>query len=96
MKYEIPLDKIPNQTIKVELDGKECELTFITRGNNVYMDKFSVESVNKLNGIVCLNGNNLFDLVHFKGRLYFKDLDGDENPTYTGFGTRWKLFYEDL
>ena len=96
MIYTVTLDKIPNQAIKIELDGKDCNLTFVTRGDKLYLDTFSVNGVNIINGIVCLNGNNLLSLSKFKGKLYFNDMQGNENPNFSGLNDRWLLFYEDV
>lgn len=96
MIYIVTLDKFPNQSIKVELDGKDCNLTFITRDGKLYLDEFSVNGINIINGIVCLNGNNLLSLSKFKGKLYFKDTQGDEDPYFSGLNDRWLLFYEDV
>lgn len=95
MKYIILLEKLANQALKVELNGVDCNLTFITRGGRLYLDTFSVDNQNKINGVVCLNKNNLFELAKFKGKLYFEDLQGNEEPYFTGFNDRFVLCYED-
>lgn len=95
-KYIIPLEKEPNQTIKVDLNGKSCNLTFISRNGNVYLNKLEIEDEPVLCGIICLNETNIINLLGGNEKLYFKDLNGKENPVYTGFNDRFILYYEDL
>lgn len=93
-KYIIPLDKLPNQTIKVDLDGKKCTLSFITREGHIYLNEMDIEDEKVLCGIICLNRTNILQYIDFKGKLYFEDLNGNDNPVYTGFNDRFILFYE--
>lgn len=94
-KYIIPLEKLPNQTIKVELNKKNCALEFVSRGGHVYLNKFDIEDETVLSGIICLNETNILHLFGTKEKLYFKDLNGKEDPVYTGFNDRFILYYED-
>ena len=93
-KYIIPLEKLPNQTIRVELDGKNCNLTFITRDGKTYLNEFDVEDEVVLCGVICLNETDILKYQNFNGKLYFKDLNGYEEPYYTGFNDRFVLIYE--
>lgn len=94
-KYIIPLENLPNQTLKVELGGKNCRFTFVSRGGRVYLNEMSIEDKNVLCGIVCLNKTNILQYIDFDGKLYFDDLDGNKDPEYTGFNNRFVLVYED-
>lgn len=94
-RYRIELDKIPNQTIRVKLDEKSYNLTFITRNGHIYLNEMDIEDEKVLCGIICLNKTNIFQYIDFKGKLYFEDLNGNENPVYTGFNDRFILVYED-
>lgn len=93
-KYAIRLEKLPNQEIKVALSGKNCVMDFITRGDTLYLNKLLIEDVPMLNGIACLNGNDIFEYISTQGKLYFKDLNGHEKPRFEGFNDRWVLYYE--
>ena len=93
----IPLSNIPNQTFGVNLGGKECFFELVTRNDVLYANKIYIEDKLVACGVACLNKNNIFDLLNGKisGKLYFYDLDGDENPNYIGFNMRWVLLYEE-
>lgn len=96
MKYNVPLDALPNQNFTLEMDGKDVELEFLTRGPFLYAN-IKVDSQDKLNGIVCQNKCNLFlyPNIGINGKLYFEDTQGSLDPIYFGLGTRWILVYED-
>lgn len=95
-KYIIPIDKIPNQSFDVNLDGRNFRFEFITKGVFIYMN-LSIEEEEKLNGIICLNDVDLiqYNDIGVNGRIYFFDTQGDKNPVYYGLGERWVLFYDD-
>lgn len=93
---QIPLSTIPNQSFTVDLDEKRCSIDLITRNGSLYVNKFYIEDELRASGIICLNKNNILSLFNsgLNGSLYFKDLQGDEEPKYTGFNERWILVYE--
>ena len=95
-KYIIPIDKVPNQSFDVDLDGRNFRFEFITKGVFLYMN-LSIDEEEKLNGIICLNNVDLikYDDVGVTGSLYLSDTQGDKDPIYYGLGDRWILFYED-
>jgi hypothetical protein len=55
----------------------------------------SVGGVTMLTGRVCVYGApvNYPASLPFKGRLWFIDNEGTEDPTYDGLGTRFSLIY---
>lgn len=95
MEYVIPLRAEPNQSFSIELDGHIVDFEFLTRGVFLYMN-LTVDSVNKVNGIICLNNSNLLLYPNFgvNGKLYFKDTQGNLDPIYYGLNDRWLLIYE--
>lgn len=95
-QYTIPLDALPNQSFSIEIGESDVELEFITRGSFMYMN-LKVNEEEKLNGVICLNNTNLllYPTIGIKGKMYFKDTQGNLDPIYFGLGTRWLLVYED-
>lgn len=94
-QYIIPLEKEPNQSFDVDLNGQECTFEFITRGVYMYMN-MTLNGKNILNGVICLNGVDLiqYDDFGFKGHLFFQDTQGKLDPLYYGLNDRWLLIYE--
>lgn len=94
-QYIIPLDKLPNQSFNIDLNGQQCEFEFITRGVYMFMN-LTLDGKNILNGVICLNGVDLvqYDDFGFVGRLYFVDTQGKLDPLYYGLNDRWLLVYE--
>ena len=94
-QYTIPLAQLPNQEFNIELDGQQCQFTFLTRGIYLYMN-LTVNGENLINGQICLNNVNLIPYKHlkFSGKLYFTDTQGNLDPLYYGLNDRWLLIYE--
>lgn len=96
MILQIPLSKIPNQIVAVDLEEKHCVFEFITRGDKMYANKITIDDEVKARGIACLNRNNLFNFFSsgLSGELYFFDMNGSQEPKYYGLNSRWLLLYE--
>lgn len=92
---KIPLQKVPSQSFKVRLAGQNCEIRVYYRFGDTYMD-LTVNGVQVCSGIICRDRLNVVQITQtvFSGRLFFADMLGDKDPVYTGFGDRFKLFYE--
>ena len=95
-QYIVPIDKLSNQSFDIDLNDQRCRFEFITKGVFLYMN-LSIDEEEKLNGIICLNGVNLieYNYFNFKGKLYFMDTQGNDDPMCYGLGERWQLIYED-
>lgn len=87
--YEIPLEKIPNQSLRVDLDNSSFEITVKTAKNLTFLsidgDKVSCFSA------ICFP-NSKISIPGLSGILVFRCQD-DEYPTYTKFGELHKLYY---
>lgn len=96
MQYIIPLEAIPNQSFSIEIEEKTCDFEFITRGAYIYMN-LKIDNEDVLNGVICYSGTNLnlYDTTGLKGKIYFKDTQGNLDPVYYGLNDRWLLIYED-
>lgn len=90
----INLAKTPSQSFKINLAMQQCELKIYQKGDYVYCD-LTLDEVVQWTGVKCKTGVLIkpVDYVAFKGNLRFRDLQGDEDPVYMGFGDRWVLEY---
>lgn len=85
----IPLDSYPNQDVSFVLQNKRWFITLVSRLDMLYA---SVE--NDHDGIIIQNRVCLNQTPITKN-LVFIDVDGDDNPTYTGLNSRFFLVYSD-
>lgn len=95
MPQIIPIQPVPNQTVLCVLSGQNCQIAIYLRGENIYVDLNS-NGTDMCVGCIALNAVpldacNSYD--GFQGNLYFIDLQGVDDPLYTGFGSRWVLVY---
>lgn len=90
MSYlSIPLDAVPNQTVQVQIAQETWEVTVETRLGELYLSLG-----NRTDGIVLLN-RVCRDRTLMAGGFFFYDVDGKENPVYTGLGGRYVLVWTD-
>ena len=85
----IPLDSYPNQDVSFVIQNKRWFITLVSRLSMLYA---SVE--NDHDGIIIQNRVCLNQTPITKN-LVFIDVDGDDNPTYTGLNSRFFLVYSD-
>lgn len=99
---------VPAQTFQVVLNGQNCsfslytrtgydftDITLSTTNTNLYMD-LSVNGVPITTGVICLNQKRLLvnrQYLGFVGDLMFIDMQGTEDPQYSGLGSRWQFVY---
>lgn len=97
----IPVRAVANQAFQCVLGDQNCSIRLFTRhtvdlGNKLYID-LAVNDAQMLNGVLCQDGLMLpyYEYLGFVGGLVFLDMQGDEDPEYTGLGDRWQLVYMD-
>ncbi len=90
----IPLAAVPTQTVSVVLAGQSCQINLRTRTTGLFLDLY-VGGTLLIGGVLCLNANRIVRSAYlgFTGDLSFFDMQGDEDPTYDGVGTRFLLMY---
>ena len=90
----IPLTQIPSQQFDIVLGGQNCNIAVYQKDEYVFLD-LSVDNEIIFTGIKALDrqGIKFADYMNFDGQIWFEDLNGTENPQYTGFGDRWILYY---
>lgn len=90
----VPLQPIPSQQLNTQLSGQSITLKIYQKDDGVFCDLWN-DSVLIWAGIVCLTDRaiNPADFMNFRGQLIFRDLIGEENPSFEEFGSRWVLQY---
>lgn len=89
MILELPLGPIPNQFFSTSLNGETWEITLETR-----LDKLYISLSNRTDGLILSNRVCLNNTYIGHGFVFF-DIDGDNDPEYTGLGTRYLLIWTD-
>ena len=90
----ISLEAEKEQTVTATLGGQACTIRLVQRDSALYMD-LTVDSNPIIQGIPCWYGNKMvrYSYLGFSGDLVFLDTEGQNDPDYTGLGTRYPLLY---
>jgi hypothetical protein len=90
----IPLSSVPSQTVTVTLGGQVCTINVYQKFFGVFLDLY-VNGVLLVAGGFCENANPVIRYAYlgFIGDLEFFDMQGTNDPFYTGIGARWQLVY---
>ncbi|WP_048996441.1 phage baseplate plug family protein [Burkholderia multivorans] len=90
----IPLSPMPSQTMKVMLASQQCTVNVYQKPNGVFIDLY-VNDAPIMTGVICRDRVKLVrqSYLGFVGDLVFVDTQGTDDPTYTGFGSRFLLLY---
>lgn len=91
---KIPVQAVPGQTMRIMLGGQPCTLALRQRAASLYCDLW-VGADPVWRGRICRNMVNLRAFAHegLTGALFFMDMEGFDDPHYTGLGSRWRLMY---
>jgi hypothetical protein len=92
----VPLSPVPSQIVKAVLGGQRCDIAVYQKTTGLFFDlKAGRKSI--VNAVICRDGVNLVTQSHlgFLGTLVFGDMQGSDDPIYTGIGTRFFLFYKE-
>ena len=91
---QIPIQATPSQIVNVVLGGQYCQINLYQKDGRLYLD-LNANGVEIVSGTICENAWRLirFPYRGFLGNLIFFDLQGNEDPIYTGLNTRWTLNY---
>ena len=94
MIVEVPLIATPAQKVAVILDSQDCVLRVYQRGNYLFSD-LEADGAQAWQGFICQDRVNLkqYDYLPFRGGLYFVDLEGREQPHFSGLGERFPLLF---
>lgn len=89
----VPLAVVPSQTLVITLGEQPAQIALRTMGLHLY---FTLEGV--VTNRICRNEQRLLVDAKYRGFLgdfAFIDTQGDTDPVFTGFGTRYQLVYFD-
>lgn len=95
---EIDLIEQPNQELNIVLDDQNCTIQIRQMGDYVYMT-LTVDDTAVVDNAIMMPLQKVIqtEQASFSGNFMIMDLQGDEtnqeNPHYTGFGDRFKLYY---
>ena len=92
----IPLQAVPSQSVKAQLGNQPCKIVIQQKLYGVFLDLY-VNEVLLVAGVICQDRNRLVRSAYigFVGDLMFEDLQGAEDPTANGLGSRFQLVYLD-
>ena len=93
--FDIPLSPIPHQLLAVVIGTHSYEIEVRQMGANLYTSvAIDGEQVTRM--VRATSRGELFPWarVDVPLQIYWQDLQGDEDPQYTGLGSRWVLSYE--
>lgn len=90
----IPLQAVPSQVVSVVLAKQNCQIHVFHKSTGLYVDL----TVNDRRLISTRLARNGVPLVRHKylgmlGDLMFIDMQGSDDPQYTGLDQRYKLVY---
>ncbi len=91
----VPLNAVAYQAVQVPLSGQQFALDIQQRGTGVYMS-ITMNGIDVIDGVLCQDRTWIVRRGYFglPGDFTFVDTMGTEDPTYTGFGSRFVLFYQ--
>jgi hypothetical protein len=105
----VPLAPNPNQTLQIVLAGQNCAIELRSLDGYATTDTVSFDGAQpyiafslEVSGVSitrtqnCLNRKRLLvnrQYLGFVGDFMFIDTQGQDDPQYTGLGTRWLLVY---
>lgn len=92
----IPLRAVPSQSVNTLLAGQPCTIGLRELGGRQYLS-LSVNGTVICQNVLMVNRSAIVRAPYtgFIGELAAIDTQGDESPSYTGWGSRWVLAFND-
>ena len=90
----VPLSAVPSQTTAIVLSSQNCRINIYQKSTGVFFDLY-VDDEPVCLAVMCLDRNLLVRDAYlgFSGDFSFVDVQGTNDPDYTGFGSRYLLNY---
>ena len=90
----VPIKPLPNQTLQVQLAGQAVSLNIYQLAYGLFVDVLLNNSP-VISGVIAQNLNRIVRSLYLGlvGDFVFVDTQGDEDPVYTGLGSRFLLVY---
>lgn len=93
--YHIPIKAVANQRVHCQIEGQELEITLHTRLDNRLYISLKCNKQPIMYNRICQNLTPLIDVDYLpiKGVLFFKDMQGRQDPHCKELGKRYRLFW---
>jgi len=90
----VPIVSTPSQTLNVTLAQQACTIRVYQKFWGVFCDVL-VNQQPIIQGVLCLNKNFIVRSLYlgFIGDLAFFDTQGSNDPSFSGLGSKFLLFY---
>lgn len=90
----VPTQMAPNQNFQVVLDGQQMTFNVYQTAFGLFMD-ILLTGAAIVTGQLCLNQEPIVQQTYtgFSGELVWIDTQGNDDPIYTGLGSRFLLIY---
>ena len=90
----VPTQPIPSQTLTAQLAGQQTQINIYQKDQGLFMDVYSDDNL-IVSGIICENANPIvrYEYFGYSGDFIWWDSQGDDDPQYSGLGTRYNLIY---
>jgi hypothetical protein len=90
----IPIQQVPSQLSRVVLGNQNCQINIYQKSQGCFVD-INSDGVDIVVGVIAKDVTPLVcrEYSGFIGNLLFVDTQGNDDPSYSGFGSRWVLIY---
>lgn len=90
----IPTDPVQSRTFSIQLADQSCFIKLYQKSTGMFFD-LSVAGVPKVQGKIIRNRVKLVrqPYLGFSGDIAFMDTVGNDDPDYTGLGSRFLMMY---
>lgn len=90
----VTLSALPAQQFSVVLNQQNCTISLRQKTTGLFLD-LTLDGVTVVAGALCRNMVRVVRQAYlgFKGDLVFMDTQGNDDPTYSGLGSRFVLLY---
>lgn len=97
MAQIVPLQATQNQTLTVLLGNQNCRINVYQKFFGLYID-LAIGDTPILLGVICEDRNAIvrYAYLGFIGDLMFIDMQGTNDPTFDGLGSRYQLVYLEV
>jgi hypothetical protein len=91
---EIQLQAVPSQTLTVVVGGQSCRINLYQRNEGLFID-ITTNNVATVYGVICRESVRIVREGYrgLLGNFIFYDIQSNEDPVYSGLGTRWIFCY---
>ena len=94
MSLIIPIQPLPNQTFFVSVNNQNCTINIFSKWTGLFFS-LSVDNSPVVSSRIIRNKLPIVNLAYngFIGDFYMLDTQSNDDPIYTGLGSRWVLVY---